>query len=209
MRVTILDYGVGNLHSIGKALASTGVSVAMSAARAVLESSDALVLPGVGAFAPAARRLAPLRETLRAMIAGGRPVLGICLGMQLLFEASDEGEGDGLGVFAGPVTRLRARRLPQLGWNAVEWRSDPPFELGDFREAYYANSFVCRATDRHDVIGWSVHEADRFVAAVRRGACMGVQFHPEKSGRPGVAFLRAWVRSFGSTITTPVRGVPR
>ncbi len=209
MRVTIADYGVGNLHSVAKAIAGAGATVQLEDDMDRITGSEALVLPGVGAFAPAAARLAPVRDALRTRIADGLPVLGICLGMQLLFAGSDEGAGGGLGVFPGRVTRLRARRSPQLGWNVVDWRAHPSPAIEGFREAYYANSFVCRPTDPSDVIAWSVHESDRFAAAVRRGTCLGVQFHPEKSGSRGVAFIQAWVRSLDRAVPSPSAGVAR
>lgn len=195
MIVAILDYGVGNLHSIAKALAVHGASTRVETDVTRATDADALVLPGVGAFATAAGYLEPARARLRSAIAQGLPTLGICLGMQLLFESSEEGEGRGLGVLGGRVTRLAAARLPQLGWNGVEWTPHGPFAPEGPREAYYANSFACRPADPADVIAWSVHEADRFPAAVRRVACTGVQFHPEKSGAPGLRFLGAWLRS--------------
>jgi imidazole glycerol-phosphate synthase subunit HisH len=156
----------------------------------------ALVLPGVGAFAAAAERLAPGRERMREAIAGGLPTLGICLGMQLLFDRSEEGPGSGLGVIAGDVTRLRARRVPQIGWNEladVDAR-DALFAQAPLAVAYFANSYVCRPSEGSaPVTAWATHEGDRFPAAVRRGSAVGVQFHPEKSSRAGVAFVRAFV----------------
>jgi glutamine amidotransferase len=193
MRVTILDYGVGNLHSITKALVRAGAMVRVEVDPRGAADSEALVLPGVGAFGPAAARLAPARDHLRASILAGLPTLGICLGMQLLFDASEEGDGDGLGIFSGRVARLRAARLPQIGWNDVEATGEPLFAASGFRTAYYANSFACRAHDARDVIAWSTHEEDRFVAAVRRGNCVGLQFHPEKSSTPGIRLLEAWL----------------
>lgn len=198
MRVTVMDYGVGNLHSIAKALVRAGagmhLEVRVEADPLHALDSDALVLPGVGAFGPAAARLAPARERLRAAILAGLPTLGICLGMQLLFDASDEGDGEGLGIFRGRVSRLRAERLPQIGWNEVDAPDDPLFAASGFRTAYYANSFVCRARDETDAIAWSMHEGDRFVAAVRHDRCVGLQFHPEKSSVPGVRLLESWLR---------------
>lgn len=193
MRVTILDYGAGNLFSVMKALTQDGVDVRCEPDPARALEADALVLPGVGSFTPAAARLAPVRDAMRTAITAGLPTLGICLGMQLLFDRSEEGPGQGLGVFAGGVTRLRARRVPQIGWNDVE-SSDHLARASSLRVAYYANSFVCRATRDEDVTAWSTHEDDTFVAAVRTGSCVGVQFHPEKSGLPGLRFLQAWLR---------------
>ena len=198
-RVTLYDYGAGNLHSLAKALACPGIEIVTETdPRAALET-DALVLPGVGAFAQAAERVAPARDAMREAIARGLPTLGICLGMQLLFDGSDEGAGAGLGVVSGRVERLRARRLPQIGWNSVEAADDPLFRVAPLASVYYANSFVCRPASAAPVIAWSEHEGDRFPAAVRSGAALGVQFHPEKSSAAGVAFVRAWVREATGT----------
>ena len=202
-RVTVFDYGAGNLHSLAKALERAGARVRVETdPAAAAAGADALVLPGVGAFAAACERLAPGRDAVRAAVAGGLPTLGICLGMQLLFEASDEGPGEGLALVPGRVTRIRARRVPQIGWNAVEpadaARPDPLLAESALGTAYYANSYVCRpagADAERLVTAWSEHEGDRFPAAVRAGSAVGVQFHPEKSSAPGVAFVAAWVRT--------------
>jgi glutamine amidotransferase len=191
MRVTVLDLGVGNLHSIVKALAFAGVEAVVESNPKQALAGDALVLPGVGAFEPAAARIAPQADAIRGGVSRGMPVLGICLGMQLLFERSDEGSGSGLGIFRGSVVRLRAASVPQIGWNEIEAK-DPLFEASQLTMAYYANSFACRAVDLTDVVAWSTHENDRFPAAVRRGSVVGVQFHPEKSSQPGLRFLRAF-----------------
>jgi glutamine amidotransferase len=198
-RVTIFDYGAGNLHSLAKGLAAAGAAVAIEAdpLRAV-RATDALVLPGVGAFAQAAERLAPGRAAIQRALRAGLPCLGVCLGMQLLFDASEEGPGAGLGVVAGNVTRLRARRVPQIGWNAVDAADDPLFARAPLSIAYYANAYVCRPTSAAAVIAWSTHEDDRFAAAIRTGRTVGVQFHPEKSSSAGVRFLRAFVESLGA-----------
>jgi glutamine amidotransferase len=194
MRVTIFDYGAGNLHSLAKAIERGGVDVHVETdpVRAVVET-DALVLPGVGAFGAAAERLAPGRSAMRDAVAGGLPAIGICLGMQLLFDASDEGDGAGLGLIPGRVTRLRAERVPQIGWNTVDDAHDSLFDTAPLPIAYYANSFVCRPEDPSSVIAWSEHEGDRFPAAVRAGAAVGLQFHPEKSSSDGVRLLHAFL----------------
>jgi glutamine amidotransferase len=131
---------------------------------------------------------------MRAAIAGGLPTIGICLGMQLLFDGSDEGMGAGLGVIAGRVTRLHATRVPQIGWNDVApIPGEPLFCAAPVPMAYYANSYVCRPVSASAVTAWTEHEGDRFPAAVRAGRTVGVQFHPEKSSAPGVAFLHAFL----------------
>jgi imidazole glycerol-phosphate synthase subunit HisH len=196
MRVTVFDYGAGNLHSLAKALETSGAAVVVEADPLRALDTDALVLPGVGAFGAAAERLAPGRTAMRDALERGLPCLGICLGMQLLFEESEEGEGKGLGMIPGAVRRLRARRVPQIGWNAVELdrpAADPLFTRAPLATAYYANGYVCRPDGEESVIAWSTHENDRFAAAVRRGNTVGVQFHPEKSSQPGVEFVRAFV----------------
>ncbi|HEV7994401.1 MAG TPA: imidazole glycerol phosphate synthase subunit HisH [Gemmatimonadaceae bacterium] len=193
MRVTIFDYGAGNLHSLGKALETANVSVRVETDPVLAIETDVLVLPGVGAFGAAAARLAPGRGAMRDAIAGGLPTIGICLGMQLFFDASDEGEGEGLGLIPGRVSRLAAERVPQIGWNTIVDARDPLLDVAPLPIAYYANSFVCRPTDASPVVAWSEHEGDRFPAVVRAGSALGVQFHPEKSSAAGVRFLHAFL----------------
>lgn len=196
MRVTVFDYGAGNLHSLLKALTASSRAVRVETdAAAAVQATDVLVLPGVGAFSPAAERLAAGREAMRDAILDGLPTLGICLGMQLLFESSDEGPGQGLGVIPGQVTRIAAARLPQIGWNTLDDARDPLLRSSGLEVAYYANSFACRPTDAAVVQAWSMHETDRFPAVVRRGACVGVQFHPEKSSAAGLRFVEAFLEA--------------
>ena len=211
MKVTVFDYGAGNLHSLVKAVEAAGVEVRVERdAAAAVRDTDALVLPGVGAFGAACEALARVpggREAMREAVAGGLPTLGICLGMQLLFDESEEGAGEGLGLIPGRVRRLTSRRIPQIGWNSVEdvRADDPLFAAAPLATAYYANSFVCApaadaAGGESPVVAWSTHDGDRFPAALRAGAggrTVGVQFHPEKSSRAGVAFVRAWVEEAG------------
>lgn len=197
LRVTVFDYGAGNLHSLVKAIEAGGAVVHVETDPVLaVRDTDALILPGVGAFAPAAERLAPGRDAMREAVLAGLPTLGICLGMQLLFDGSDEGPGQGLGVVEGQVTKLEATHVPQIGWNCLEEISDPLLVASGLDVAYYANSFVCRPTANHVpfVSAWSEHDGDRFPASVRRGNIIGTQFHPEKSSAPGVAFVRAFLQ---------------
>lgn len=203
MKVTIFDYGAGNLHSLAKAVELDGVNVTIETDPARSIDTDVLVLPGVGAFGAAVDRLAPGRDAMRSAILGGLPTIGICLGMQLLFDESDEGDGAGLGIIAGRVTRLEAQRVPQIGWNEVApVAGEPLFKNAPLPIAYYANSFVCRPDDEASVIAWTTHEDDRFPAAVRRGSAVGVQFHPEKSSSHGVRFLHAFLQDAQRTGAT-------
>jgi len=195
VKVTIFDYGAGNLHSLAKALELDGIDVAIETDPLLSIHTDVLVLPGVGAFGAAVDRLAPGRDTMQRAILDGLPTIGICLGMQLLFDASDEGGGAGLGVIPGRVTRIDAQRVPQIGWNEVVPAGDDAlFATAPLPIAYYANSFVCRPDDESSVIAWTTHEGDRFPAAVRAGRTVGVQFHPEKSSSDGVRFLHAFLQ---------------
>ncbi|MHB1326976.1 MAG: imidazole glycerol phosphate synthase subunit HisH [Gemmatimonadales bacterium] len=193
MRVTLFDYGAGNLHSLMKAIAAAGVEpvVEVDPARAV--DTDVLILPGVGAFEPAAARLAPGREVMQRALLDGLPCLGICLGLQLLFEGSDEGQGAGLAVIDGQVTRIAATRLPQIGWNLIEEAREP--SLAGITHGYYANSYVGRPRNTDAVVAWSSYEGDRFPAAVRSGRTLGIQFHPEKSSTPGLAVIASFLEA--------------
>jgi glutamine amidotransferase len=190
MRATLFDHGAGNVHSLAKALERAGARVTVESDTVRALDTDLLVLPGVGAFGAAAERLAQARDVWRERLAAGLPCLGVCLGMQLLFEASDEGPGAGLGVFGGRVTRLAARRVPHMGWNALEHARD----CATLATAYFAHGYACRPVDPGVVTAWCTHEGDRFPAAVRRGNVLGIQFHPEKSSAPGVDFLARFVR---------------
>jgi imidazole glycerol-phosphate synthase subunit HisH len=192
-RVTIFDYGAGNLHSLAKALAVPGVTVVCDSDPVSAANTDVLVLPGVGNFSAAASRIGDAGEAMRGAIRRGLPTLGVCLGMQLLFDDSEEGPGRGLGVIPGRVTVLQASRIPQIGWNSIDGARDPLFASADLSMVYYANGFVCRPQDERSVIAWTTHESDRFPAAVRVGRTLGVQFHPEKSSAAGVRFVRAFL----------------
>ncbi len=130
---------------------------------------------------------------MRTALADGLPCLGICLGMQLLFSESEEGPGEGLAFIEGRVERIRAERLPQIGWNALDDVAEPLFEQAALREGYYANSYVCRPRDRSVVTAFSTHEGDRYAASLRFSRTVGVQFHPEKSSTAGVNFVRAFI----------------
>lgn len=200
MIVSVFDYGAGNLHSLLKAVESPGIEVRVDRDPAAAVAFDALVLPGVGAFAAATGALgADGLDTMRDAIGRGLPTLGICLGMQLLFDESDEGGGAGLGVLRGRVRRLTATRVPQIGWNRIESvGTDPLLVASGLETAYFANSYVCAPADPTVITGFSTHEADRFPCMVRSGGCTGVQFHPEKSSAAGVSFVHAWLREVRS-----------
>lgn len=195
MQITLFDYGAGNLHSLAKALRGEGRTVRLEADPRAALATDVLVLPGVGAFAPAAAALAPARDAMRDALRDGLPCIGICLGMQLMFDASDEGAGEGLGLFSGRVTKIDAPQLPQIGWNTLDDVTDLDLRAAKVETAYYANSYVCRPVDSSVVSAWSSHGNDRFPASVRAARTVGVQFHPEKSSAPGVRFIQLFLES--------------
>jgi imidazole glycerol-phosphate synthase subunit HisH len=195
VRVVLADYGAGNLRSLSSALARAGVEPVVTVdARRVREAPLALIA-GVGHVQSAAAGLARhgLDDALRERVAAGRPVAGICVGLQLLFGASDEG-GEGLGLLAGPVRRLRARRVPHMGWNTLACRRASTLLDGlDGADVYFAHSFAAEPTDA-DVATATVDHDGTIVAAVESGPLAGAQFHPERSGPAGARVLENLVR---------------
>jgi glutamine amidotransferase len=194
--VALVDYGMGNRRSVEKALEHVGARVQRTAEHDAIAAAGAIVLPGVGAFPEAMRRLEALDlvELLRERAAAGVPLLGICLGMQLLFDSSDEHEGAaGLGLLPGTVTRLRAPglKIPHIGWNTVAFERPSALTegLGEAAAFYHVHSYACRPREESDVIGHGEY-GERFVSIVERGGVMGAQFHPEKSSLDGLALLR-------------------
>lgn len=206
--VAVVDYGLGNLHSVARALEAAGARPERTAVPAAVTAADGVVLPGVGAFPDAAARLAEtgLGEAVRAAAAAGVPVLGVCLGLQLLFEASAEGEGAGLGLFPGRVEPLPGgpgRKIPHMGWNTVTWEAGEggehglPLFRGLFPPVYFyfVHSFAVPAgvaAAAGLAVATCAYGVD-FVAAAARGNVMGTQFHPEKSGAAGLAVYRNYV----------------
>jgi glutamine amidotransferase len=196
--IAVLDYGMGNLRSVEKALEHVGGEVVLTHDAGRIRDAGALVLPGVGAFPKA---MAAIRERgLDALIeerrAAGVPVLGICLGMQLLFERSVElGGADGLGLLPGEVRGLDAPglKIPQIGWNAVAWQRESPLTAGlpDPAAFYHVHSFAPVASN--GVVLGTAEYGTTFVSAVAGDGVYGVQFHPEKSGPDGLALLRNFV----------------
>jgi glutamine amidotransferase len=192
--IAIVDYGMGNKRSVEKALEHVGAQPRITADHDEIRAAAAVILPGVGAFPEAMRRLrASGLDRVVADVAGsGAPLLGICLGMQLLFDSTTEHEGAaGLGLLEGEVTTLAAPKLPHIGWNEVAFERPCALTegLGDAAAFYHVHSFVCRPSVEDDVVGRGDY-GERFVSIVERGSVMGAQFHPEKSSRDGLALLR-------------------
>ncbi len=205
-RVVLLDYGSGNLRSAERALVRAGVEVDVTADYEAALGADGLVVPGVGAFAACMAGLAAVRgpEIVGRRLSGGRPVLGICVGLQVLFEQGIEHDVEtaGCGEWPGRVERLQAAVLPHIGWNTVEAPAGSEmFAEVESERFYFVHSYAARrwdlVTDGHTkppVVSWTVHEKDRFVSAVENGPLWATQFHPEKSGDAGAVVLRNWVQ---------------
>jgi glutamine amidotransferase len=193
--VAVLDYGVGNLHSIRKALERAGAAPRLVSDPTALMSADALVLPGVGAFGDAAAKLTSYKDALLQSLEAGKPLLGVCLGMQLLFDESDESPGaKGLGYIRGAVRELRHDKLPQIGWNTLAAVDGEPLFAGlpEGAHVYYVNSFA--PEPRESVTVATSTYGETFTAAVRKRNAWGVQFHPEKSGETGLRMIRNFVQ---------------
>jgi len=204
--VVVLDYGSGNVHSAAKALEAAGARVQLTADSGRIRDADGLVVPGVGAFDAVMRQLDAVRagEKIERRLAGGRPVLGICVGMQVLFERGIERgvDTEGLGQWPGVVEQLDAPVLPHMGWNTVEAPEDSVLFDGVAHERFYfVHSNAARSWTLdpigafgHPKVTWARH-GDRFVAAAENGPLSATQFHPEKSGEPGIRLLANWLRT--------------
>ena len=189
--LAIFDYGAGNLHSLVKAISTDERVISVETDLRAAMKADLLVLPGVGAFGAAANAMRSAQAELGSALADGLPCLGICLGMQLLFDASEESPGDGIGFIAGNVTRLRTSTVPHMGWNDVEWRENGGEATSHLETAYFANAYICEPEVESSILAWTTHEDAKFASVVRSANTVGVQFHPEKSSGTGCVFLNA------------------
>jgi imidazole glycerol-phosphate synthase subunit HisH len=208
--VVVLDYGSGNTRSAVRALERAGASVALTADRSAAAECDGLVVPGVGAFRACVEGLRAVKghEVIGRRLAGGRPVLGICVGMQILFEHGVEHGHDteGLDEWPGVVERLQAPVVPHMGWNTVEVPAGSTlFEGVQGERFYFVHSYGVRewrlrthGRTTPPLVTWASHGGDTFVAAVENGPLSATQFHPEKSGDAGAALLRNWVHSLAT-----------
>ena len=204
--VALLDYGSGNLRSAHRALEKVGAEVTVTADPQISVNADGLLVPGVGAFAACMAGLNAVHgaRIIGQRLAGGRPVMGICVGMQILFDEGDEHgvHTRGAGEWPGAVERLHADILPHMGWNTVERAADSQMfaQLSEEERFYFVHSYGVRdwTLETDDLttppsVAWAQHENDRFVAAVENGPLWATQFHPEKSGDAGLQLLSNWV----------------
>lgn len=204
--VAVLDYGSGNVHSAVKALEAAGAETVLTRDRGLILEADGLVVPGVGAFASVMQQLSEVRgdELIDRRLAGGKAVLGICVGMQVMFEHGVEHgiESNGLGQWPGTVHKLAAQRLPHMGWNTIEAAPNSILFHGiEHERFYFVHSYAATEwgiAGRNDAtkpkVTWATH-GQRFIAAVENGPLSATQFHPEKSGEAGIQLLKNWVHS--------------
>lgn len=206
--VVVLDYGSGNLASAERALRRTGAAVTVTSDFEAALNADGLVVPGVGAYEACMQGLTAVRgqRIIDRRVAGNRPVLGICVGMQILFERGVEHgvQTDGVGEWPGTVERLQAPIVPHMGWNTVSPGAGSVLfaDLDPATRFYFVHSYAVRRWELEvtepftpPVVTWAEHGGDRFVAAVENGPLSATQFHPEKSGDAGAEVLRRWVAS--------------
>jgi glutamine amidotransferase len=200
--LVVVDYGVGNQGSVLNMYRRLGIEAVRGAAAADIAAAGRLVLPGIGAFDHCMIRLrdAGLEAPLRAAIARGVPLLGICVGMQMLLEGSEEGGQPGLGLIPGRAVRFATQdaglKVPHMGWNRVQWCADDVLneDLRDEARFYFVHSYHAVCADREAVLGTTTYGGE-FASAIRSGRVYGVQFHPEKSHRFGLALLRNFSRA--------------
>lgn len=196
-RVVIVDYGVGNLHSIRRAIELAGAQAEITSDLRKIEEADGIVLPGVGAFKSAMDELTPNLDIIKRSVSTGKPILGICLGMQLSFDWSDEGGGgDGIGLVAGKVVKLSGTcKVPQMGWNTLEIEREHPFLEGikSGAHVYFVHSYYSRPKDPSTILATTDY-CLRFPSVVAKGPVIGTQFHPEKSGEVGLRMLKNFVK---------------
>lgn len=196
--IAIIDYGVGNLFSLTQSLKKIGVESVITGKREQIEQADRLILPGVGAFGDAAQKLrnSGLDQVIKSQVGAGKPLLGICLGMQLLFDKSYEyGEHSGLGLIKGEVLPLadyvRGLKIPHMGWNSLEFVDNNPIfgNLNEGEYVYFVHSYFAKCGEGLSAV---TDYGMKVTAAVRKGNVYGVQFHPEKSGAAGLEILKAF-----------------
>lgn len=203
-RVVVLDYGSGNVHSAFKALEAAGASVELTADRKAVAEADGLLVPGVGAFGAVMDQLRAIRgdELIDRRLAGGRPVLGICVGMQVMFERGIEHglDVEGLGEWPGVIRELKADVLPHMGWNTVDSATNSRLFRGvEHERFYFVHSYAAQDWTLETQppypeakLTWATHGSP-FIAAVENGPLSATQFHPEKSGEAGLQLLRNWI----------------
>jgi len=202
IRAAVLDYDAGNVRSAKRGIDAAGAQARITSDPAVAADADALVIPGVGHFGTCSRRLRErgLETVVRDFVADGRPVLGICVGMQLLYAGSDESDEPGLGLLPGRVVRFPTGAVvPHMGWDVVDVARPASLLDGiDGRRLYFAHSYYAVPEDADHVLASCHYGGERFPCVVQEGSVIGTQFHPEKSGAVGASLLTNWIMSLRS-----------
>ena len=193
LNISLADYGVGNLHSLKKALEMCNTNVSVVTDMKDLLDAECIAFPGVGAFDKTMEKLIPYRDEICDVLSNGIPAIGICIGTQILFNGSEEGVTPGLGFINGDVVKLKAKCIPHMGWNHVESQSEL-MEGVDNRYFYFAHSFHCLPSDASAVLGMTEYESLEFPVLFRKNNFIGSQFHPEKSSVSGLKFLSNFVK---------------
>lgn len=213
MKIGVIDYGMGNLFSVEQAIKRLGCEVLISAEQEKLLQCDALILPGVGAFQDAMKKLqdTSLVSLFKEIIATNKPLLGICLGMQLLFQESEEnGLWQGLGIFEGRIKQFPGKdsmgnsyRVPHMGWNDLQFANLPSWleQLPKERYVYFVHSYFATEMDADNLIAYAEYGDVKVPGIVQKGNVTGMQFHPEKSGECGVYLLQQWLRAVAKGVT--------
>lgn len=198
--IAVIDYDMGNLHSVCKGLEQAGGIPQVTDSPEVIARADGVVLPGVGSFDPAVRQLRSrnLVDPIHQAIASGKPFLGICLGLQILFDASEEGQEPGLGIIPGTVRRFRSEpglTIPHMGWNQLEFTQKPPLwaNIGTQPWVYFVHSYYVDPIDSQVTAATVIHGSQKVTAAIAKDNLMAVQFHPEKSSTTGLQILSNFV----------------
>ncbi len=210
-QIAVIDYGAGNLRSIQRALEAAGAHVTITSDPATIAGADGVVFPGVGNAGAAMTRLHELNlpAAIHDAVADEKPFLGICLGMQLLFDFQEEGETRGLGLLPGTVRSLEADvKSPQMGWNRVRYVKAGPFAIGgEERDYYFVHSYIVEPENADDIVA-TTHYGEVFPAVVARDNILGTQFHPEKSGPAGLALVGTFVQMVSDAMSKRADAVP-
>lgn len=209
--IAVIDYGAGNLRSIRRALEAAGAEVSVTSEPHAIRQSDAVVFPGVGAAGAAMDRLRELSlvAAIDDVVSAGRPFMGICLGMQLLFDHQEEGNTRGLGLLRGSVRSLSdSVKVPQIGWNRARWlQKAAGYGVGDEADFYFVHSYIVEPEDPADIVAITRY-GGLFPSVVRHGQIWGTQFHPEKSGPAGLRLIAGWVDTVRATQHAALESVP-